>query len=241
MTLTDTGQIVRGYVDAALAHTRGYDWTYTPDPELPPAMADASRPEDDGWRPWKAVASTVTETDLDRLEGILQLRFPPSYRAFLQYRHFYALTEGGVRFERHVIGRWEDTLLDLYESWDPERIVGIGLIPFGSETFMDAGPVCFDTRRRQQDGECPVVFWDHEWIGRENEVQPMFSSSRKMFEALRFLAENGWRFFHYDEDDGPDAVAEKVGLLRRFLAIDPEGAGGPARSYWTAWLGVDGV
>lgn len=241
MAPTEIEQVVRDYVDAALAGTSEYDWMYTPDPDLPPTMADASRPAHDDWRPWKAIESTVADADLDRLESILGLRFPPSYRAFLRYRHFYTLTEGGVRVQEHVVGRWDTELLSLYESWDPDRIVGVGLIPFGSETFMDAGPVCFDTRRRLQDGECPVVFWDHEWIGGEREVQPMFSSSRTMFKALRFLAENGWTFFHHDEADGPDAVAARIELLRRFLAIDPTGAGGPARSYWTAWLGVDGL
>ncbi len=233
----DIQALVRDYVDAAL-HPRGAGLRFTPDPDMPRAMQDTSRMQTDDWRPWKPVQSTVTDEQLDSLEESIQLRFPPSYRAFLKYRHFYRLTEGGVRFEQHVIGRWEDTLLDAYDSWDPELIVGAGLIPFGSESFMDAGPVCFDTRNRLQDGECPVVFWDHEGIGTEEEVRPMFSSSLKMFEALRFIAENGSAFFHYDEKDGPAAVAEKVRLLRRFLEIDPEGAGGPAREYWTCWLGA---
>jgi hypothetical protein len=242
MQPTEVEQVVRAYVDAALAQDHGFDWMCTPDPDVPPAMADASREaEDDDWQPWKAVPSTVGDADLDRLEGILQLRFPPSYRAFLMYRHFYELTEGGVRFEEHVVGRWEDALRALYASWDPARIVGMGLIPFGAETFMDAGPVCFDTRRRGDDGECPVVFWDHEAVGTENEVRPLFSSSATMFRALRFLAENGTGFLRHRESDGPEAVSEKARLMRRFLAIDPDGAGGPARGYWTAWMGTDGV
>ena len=229
--------LVRDYVDAAL-HPRLAGMRSTPDPYMPAAMYDSSRMQTDDWRPWKPVPSTVTDEQLDRLEEEIGLRFPPSYRTLLKYKHFYALTEGGLRFERHVIGRWEDTLLAAYDSWDPERIVGAGLIPFGSESFMDAGPVCFDTGNRLPDGECPVVYWDHEWIGTEKEVQPMFSSSLKMFEALRFLAENGWAFFHHDEKDRPADVAKKVGMVRRFLAIDPEGAGGPAREYWTCWLGA---
>jgi len=36
----------------------------------------------------------------------------------------------------------------------------------------------------------------------------------------------------YDDDA---LLPRKRALLAQFLAIDPEGAGGPARDYWTAW------
>ena len=200
-------------------------------------MEDLSRPQRDDWRLWKAVDSTVTDDTLDRLERTLQMRLPPSYRALLKYKHFYELPAVGVSFEPHVIGRWEERLMAAYEAWDPERIIGIGLIPFGSETFMDAGPVCFDTRNRLQDGECPVVFWDHEWIGTDREVQPMFSSSLKMFEAQRFVAENEFRFLFHEEEYPPGVVQNAVRQIQRFLAIDPDGAGGAARSYWSYMAG----
>ena len=35
------------------------------------------------------------------------------------------------------------------------------------------------------------------------------------------------------EDD--DRLDAKLPLMEQFLAADPEGAGGPARDYWTGW------
>lgn len=100
---------------------------------------------------------------------------------------------------------------------------------------MAAGPVCFDTRRRAADGDCPVVFWDHEWIGTAKEVQPMFSSSRKMFECLTLVATTDFDFIYHDTDDDSSLLPQKGELLARFLSLDPTGAGGPAREYWTCW------
>jgi hypothetical protein len=41
--------------------------------------------------------------------------------------------------------------------------------------------------------------------------------------------------YHDPTDDDPTLLPRKRALLAQFLAIDPEGAGGPARDYWTAW------
>jgi len=57
-----------------------------------------------------------------------------------------------------------------------------------------------------------------------------------MFRAFTLCAENDVNFFYHDpEYDAPDELPEKRRLLRDFLALDPEGAGGPARDYWTGW------
>jgi hypothetical protein len=227
-TIAMPDSIVKEYVDAALAQLRGWDMMRWPG-ALPEAMQDPSIPPIDDWVGWKAIESTVTDSDLDSLEQELGLAFPPLYREFLQYRHFVGLTERGVRFERHLCHDWRERLRrEYFHGWPRERIVDVGLIPFGSEAFMDAGSVCFDTRRRETGGDCPVVFWDHEWIGTENEIQPMFSSSRKMFECLAFVAATDIDCFH------PAASYEEAQeSLSTFLSIDPQGAGGEARRYWT--------
>ena len=98
------------------------------------------------------------DSELDELEERIELKFPPLYRQFLKYLHFYDLTEVGVRFEVHPIDKWKTVLIELYEAYEPDRIIGSGLIPFGAEAEMDAGVVCFDTRQRFDCGDCPVVF-----------------------------------------------------------------------------------
>ena len=227
--------MVEGYVDSALAQLRRQNLMFWPG-KLPEAMRDPVIPATCDAVAWKPIASTVTDLELDDLEREIGLAFPPLYRDFLKYLHFVNLTETGIRFEPHLCDSWRDTLHTVYfKSWPRERILDIGLLPFGDESFMDAGPVCFDTRSRLPDGDCPVVFWDHGWQGTDNEVRPMFSSSAKMFECLILVAQTDVGFVHHHADDDPALLPKKQQFLQCFLAFDPLGAGGPAKDYWTCW------
>jgi SMI1/KNR4 family protein SUKH-1 len=227
--------LVTNFVDAALAQLRRLDLMRRPG-KLPDEMRDSSIAPCDDWVGWRAIPSTVTDADLDALERETGLTYPPLYRDFLQYLHFVDLTERGLRFEPHRCHDWRETLRAAYfRSWLRERILDVGLLPFGSEAMMDAGPACFDTRRRMADGDCAVVFWDHEWVGTDKEVQPMFSSSRKMFECLALIASVDFDFFYDVGDEDSSLLPQKRELLAKFLSLDQDGAGGPARAYWTSW------
>jgi hypothetical protein len=227
--------VVTAYVDATLAQLRRLDLMRWPG-NLPDSMRDNSIPPSNDWVGWKAIPSTVTDDDLNALERETGLPFPPLYREFLRYRHFVDLTEFGVRFERHLCNDWSNVLRRAYfQSWPRERILDAGLLPFGSETQMDAGPVCFDTNHRNAAGDCPVVFWDHEWVGTEKEVQPMFSSSSRMFQCLTIVASSDFSIVYHDDRADPALLPGKGRVLAEFLRVDPEGAGGPARDYWTCW------
>jgi hypothetical protein len=141
-------RVVSAYVDAALEQLKREDLMRWPG-ALPDAMRDPSIVPSDDWIGWKAIPSTVTSAELDALEEATGLAFPPLYREFLSYRHFVELTQRGVAFERHLSHDWSDTLRRAYfASWPRERILDAGLLPFGRETLMDAGPVCFDTQQR---------------------------------------------------------------------------------------------
>lgn len=230
---------VTDFVDAAIAQLQRLDLMRWPG-DLPGPMRDASitpsDDDDDDWIGWQPIPSTVADADLDLLEREIGLLFPPLYREFLKYRHFAELTEAGVRFNPHLCHDWQETLRNAYfHSWPRERILDVGLIPFGDEALMDAGPVCFDTRHRMADGDCPVVFWDHEWVGTENEVQPLFSSCRKMFECLSLVAASDLSVGSRDDAADSSLLPHKRELLEQFLSLDPDGAGGPAREYWTRW------
>jgi len=214
--------VVKNYVDAALAQLRRGDLMRVP-AKVPNEMRDGSIPARGDWIGWQAIPSTVTSEDLDVLESELGLVFPPLYRDFLQYMHFFGLTEFGVRFEQHLPGEWIKKLRRLY-SWYREQITRMHLLPIGDESMMDAGPVCFDTRARDDDGDCPIVFWDHEWVGSDREVQPMFSSFGKILQCLTIVA-------------SADSIGTKTDdgrWMQAFLTADPTGAGGPARDYWTS-------
>jgi hypothetical protein len=235
MPAPDSASSAVRYVDAAIAQLRRLDLMRSPG-KVPPAMRDPSIAPSDDWVGWRPVPSTVTDEDLDGLERETGLRFPPAYREFLQYQHFVTLTELGVCFDRHLVGEWQETLRQSYFSgWPRERIIDRGLLPFGSESLMDAGPVCFDTRSASAGNDWPVVFWDHEWVGTSQEVRPMFSSCERMFQCLRLVAERDVNFVYHDKGDDPSLLARKQEMLRVFLATDPDGAGGAARDYWTGW------
>lgn len=227
--------IVKNYVDESLAQLKRLGHMRCPG-KLPEKMKDASIPPSNDWVGWKPIPSTVTDTDLNALENETKLGFPPPYRDFLKYLHFVDLTERGIRFEPHLCSDWREKLRRAYfQSWPRERILDIGLLPFGDESQMDAGPVCFDTRFRLPDGDCPVVFWDHEWSGTDKEIHLMFSTSSKMFECLTLVAQSDFNFIYHDNDDEPTDLPKKQQTLARFLATDPQGAGGAAKDYWTCW------
>lgn len=227
--------LVKNFVDASIAQSRRFNLMRWPG-QIPEPMRDQSISPSNDWIGWHPTPSTVTDKDLDSLEGETGLPFPPLYRDLLKYLHFVELMGAALQFERHMCHNWKETLRKTYfNGWPRERILDIGLLPFGEESMMNAGPICFDTRHRQNDGDCPVVFWDHEWVGTEKEINPMFSSSRKMFECLSLVAAIDINFIYHGEDDDPDLIPQKQKFLTQFLALDTAGAGGPAREYWTCW------
>jgi hypothetical protein len=221
--------IVCRFVDAVLArHYRMIPGG------VPPEMLDPTIVPHTDWVGWKPIPSTVTDTDLDDLEHHYGFHYPPLYRELLKTVHYLELTWIGCDFVEHVIGRWRQKLEQLYQSCQGDRILGRGLLPFGSETRLAAGPACFDTRYRLPNGDCPVVFWDRERVDTQREINVLFSSCERMFRCLTFAAEVPMPFDRIRREDPPQVAAEKRGLMAQFLALDPEGAGGPGRAYWTA-------
>ena len=226
-------ELPRLYIEYSIRKLHNQDLMTTVDGNIPDEMRDKTIVcESRDWVGWKTVLSTVTDQELNELEKHLGLKYPPLYRAFLQSYHFYEL--GELQFCRHAIHNWRQTLESKYTSYS--QLVRIGLIPFGNESLMDAGAVCFDTRLRDDSDDCPVVFWDHEWVGTDKEISPLFSSSEAMFRCLTFMAQSPLDFVYHDEQyDDSATLPAKRQLLSQFLALDPVGAGDAARDYWTSW------
>jgi hypothetical protein len=228
--------IAVNYVDKALEKLSFNGLMHHPS-KPPKPMRDPSTPRKGDWYPWIDIPSTVTDIDLNELEKEIGLWYPPLYRDFLKYKHFIDLTEDGIRFPQHLPNLWNEKLKELYHaSWVPERIIGIGLLPFGSESLLDAGPVCFDTRNQLPRGDYPVVFWDHEWVESEKEIRLLFSSSQKMFECLYFAASQEINFFCQNIDDSDEIRSKKHNLIEQFIAIGRSGAGGPGAEYWKSMI-----
>lgn len=226
-------ELVPTLVDAAIVRLRRLDMCRVPLRNMPEAMRDHDTLTTDDWLAWKPVPSKVTDADIHELEKKLNLQFPSLYKQLLQYRHFYDLGIQGVCLESHPIDTWRKTLDNLYKAYEPERIIGLGFLPFGSESFMDAGLLCFDTRK-MCNGDCPVVYWDHEEFETDEEIKPLFSSAQAMFRCMQVVTQFDFNFFHHFPDESPLLLEDRKQALALFLAQDPLGAGGVARRHWTS-------
>ena len=229
--------LVERVIDAALEA----NWLRkTPVKNIPLRMR-AGFPNKSGWSRWKPMKSVVGDKEIDTLEKEIGHSYPPIYREFLKYKHFYDLAIWSVIFGSYLPNTKLSKLRKIVINSMPERIIGKGFIPFGSEAMMDAGLVCFDTNNRDSSGDMPVVYWDHDWIGTENEIVKIFSSARKMFECFEIETNFGHSLFHCLDHttENYESIRNNFEISRKeklgdFLNCDPTGAL-LAKDYWTAF------
>ena len=157
---------------------------------VPPEMLDPSIAPDSDWKGWKPAPSVVNDHDLDQLEHDIGYALPPSYRTFLKHKHFYSLLmdDDAVWFPAHVPDKNLTFLREyVFEYMDPELIIGRGYIYFADLT--DHGALCFDTSRRDENGECPVIFLDHE------SLEEVYLYASNFTDLLTGDAETATRFY----------------------------------------------
>ncbi|MEJ8305842.1 SMI1/KNR4 family protein [Saccharibacillus sacchari] len=155
---------------------------YDVENNIPDDMLDLAREvpeelqeEDDGeWKFWKPVTSTITEEELTALESRLKAAFPPGFRALLQAYHLVSWTSAGISNGQggYVGGCLSFTLPALTttsrlselerhaaEDWGP--LIAAGYLPFAVGEDGQ-GPVCFDLEKRDDAGDCPVIWILHD-------------------------------------------------------------------------------
>jgi len=122
--------------------------------------------DDEGWVEWKVLPSTLTEADVVQLESRFRIQLPPLFQAYLLARsHLFdqVISARGQIIEM-VCTPIKNPLKDitgLIESW--KELIDAGYIPFA--TWGDGwGPMLFDTEYRSPDGDCPIVWMDHELL-----------------------------------------------------------------------------
>lgn len=117
------------------------------------------------------------------------------------------------------------------------RPLELGLLPFGDEAMMDAGPICFDTRDGGAPDNWPIRYWDHEYNSTPEEVGPVIFSS---FGKLTECCTKYMLCFAAVRERLPDASDEWLDhrgeCIRAMMEADPSGAGGPGREYWGQFL-----
>jgi len=163
------GRRIEAYAAALEPHQRSLpaEPVWEEGGDVPPEMR-VGEVDHWGWVEWRVMPSAVTPADVDALEEEIGHTLPPSFRAYLMARA-HLLDFGTRRFNnqlllfglptRDPLGGLRDLLGEC------PAFLRAGLIPFGD--FGDGwGPLCFDTHRRGPDGECPILWLDHEDLAR---------------------------------------------------------------------------
>lgn len=159
---------------------------------IPSGMKDSSGKESNDWSTWKPINSIIEDVDIEKVEKEIGYSLPPSYKAFLQYKHFVELRIPD--FLVHFPGNFPDkeiTFLKemVFEIMEPELIIDKGYIHFA--TFSDFGLLCFDTNKKVDDHEYNIVYIDHELL----EETHLYATSFK--ELLLADEDRGNRFIEY--------------------------------------------
>jgi hypothetical protein len=154
----------------------------------------------DEWVEWKLLPSTVKESELDALEAEFGFRMPPLFRAYFLSRFQLFNEVHSAKYPRSSVFMPEvpssAPLKDLRDILRASRqLLQARYAAFA--TWNDGwGPMCFDLEQQRQDGECPIVWMDHELLeplgleGLENRakllplVRPLYDSFRELFEDL---------------------------------------------------------
>jgi cell wall assembly regulator SMI1 len=103
----------------------------------------------------------ATAAEIRRAESQLGVTFPPSYSTFLRDVGWLSLPG----LETYGLGRGTPDYYELVRSTLDERHVAHPHLPPHLLPFMNDGAgnhYCLDTSQKNELGECPVVFWDHE-------------------------------------------------------------------------------
>ena len=134
---------------------------------LPPEMdggTDDSPWAVQRWRPGEIRTDPAALREVyDNLPG----PFPPLFEHLvLNYRWLEIDLDGFVTLLANPPGPALGPLLSGIRSDATlvEVVLPVGLVPFGKASGGSYDPVCFDTRRRRPDGDCPVVRVEHEAV-----------------------------------------------------------------------------
>lgn len=123
------------------------------------------RKEDDEWLEWAPTATEVPAEILREFYHVISGPLPPLYELLItSFRwaevdlcRLRLLANLPPRLDGLIAGMTRDKVLF-------ETLVPAGFVQFGKGADLNYDPVCFDLRARRQDGDCPIVMFDHEEI-----------------------------------------------------------------------------
>ena len=163
-----------------------------PDPNMPIEMFDPNIPSESDWKGWKPIPSVLDDSDLNKLEKMIGIELPLSYRHFLKHKHFYELeiSDYAVNLHAHLPDKSLESFKELFfEYFDPGYLIEKGLIYFAD--FQDYGLLCFDSNIKRENNEYPIVFIDHEDLTTKhnysNDFKELMTADRER--GNRFIME----------------------------------------------------
>lgn len=115
---------------------------------------------------WKPARIQTDAAALVAVYNVVPGPFPPLYEQLvLSYRWLEVHLKEIVCLHQNTPA---DSLMPLLKAITGDRILTEVLLPQGFIPFGKAAeaydPICFDTRRRGPDGDCPIVRFEHESI-----------------------------------------------------------------------------
>lgn len=150
------------FLDQQLAREHRLHWGDVPEP-----MRDPTTPPKDGWQGWTPLASTVTAESLAAFEPEIDVSLPGPFRELLARAHFLSLHAPKLAFCSHPpewqAAKHRQQSIELLAE-DGETLASpeaLRLFVIG-EHRDDGGPICLDLGSTAPDGDCRVVFVDHE-------------------------------------------------------------------------------
>ncbi len=186
------GQLIDAY--GVKADRRSVASKRPQDSGVPVAM-QAGQIDAEGWVEWRVLPSTLSEVEVAELENRFGIHLPPLFRAYLLARFHLFDQVSSRRHEQLILmtdtpaGKPLAPLLQLLSAWRP--LIDSGFIPF-AEWGDGWGPMCFDTEHRASDGDCPIVWMDHEILAPLGEercrmrttilplAQPLYETFREL-------------------------------------------------------------
>lgn len=120
-----------------------------------------------------------TEKTIRATENALGFSFPPSFRRFIVKSRYYGSIEEDLNPPLSLV-----SLNRLFHEDSNEHYLPKFLILFMGGHDGDCN--CFDSRFRDESGECPVVYWDAENM-REQDVESLQPTYANFLEFLEFI------------------------------------------------------
>jgi hypothetical protein len=150
-------------------------------PEEVPEFLRTGSPDKYGQFMW-----SVKRSDCEWMQGWfeafereLHLKFPPSFESLYSRYAFPAFQCGpvflhantGYDLESEMCINWEFKERIFKDKGLIEALFPAGYLQIGNPHETNYDPICFDTKNRRDDGECPIVQIDHEWILCKSKIE----------------------------------------------------------------------